>query len=61
MTVSWRSEFNGGDLQIFSVLWWKESENETVYGERRKRIHNHIHYMYKTLHRKPTMEKYEAN
>jgi hypothetical protein len=28
MTVSWRSEFNGGDLQTFNVLWWKEFENE---------------------------------
>ena len=32
MTVSWRSEFNGGDLQTFSVLWWKAFENETVYS-----------------------------
>ena len=33
MRVSWRSEFNGGDLQTFSVLWWKESENETAYSD----------------------------
>ena len=33
MTVSWRSEFNGGDLQTFSVLWWKEFENETAYSD----------------------------
>ena len=33
MTISWRSEFNGGDLQTFSVLWWKESENETPYAD----------------------------
>jgi hypothetical protein len=32
MTVSWRSEFNGGDLQTFSVLWWKEVENEKAYS-----------------------------
>jgi hypothetical protein len=32
MTVSWRSEFNGGDLQTFSVLWQKEFENETAYS-----------------------------
>jgi hypothetical protein len=33
MTVSWRSEFNGIDLQTFSVLWWKELENETAYSD----------------------------
>jgi hypothetical protein len=33
MTVSWRSEFNGGDLQTFSVFWWKEFENETEYSD----------------------------
>ena len=33
MTVSWRSEFNGGDLQTFNVSWWKEFENETIYSE----------------------------
>jgi hypothetical protein len=33
MTVSWRSEFNGGDLQTFSVLWWKEFENEKAYSD----------------------------
>ena len=32
MTVSWRSEFNGGDLQTFNVSWWKEFENETLYS-----------------------------
>ena len=33
MTVSWRSEFNGGDLQTFSVLWWKDFENKTAYSD----------------------------
>ena len=33
MTVSWRSEFNGGDLQTFRVLWWKEFENETAHSD----------------------------
>ena len=33
MTVSWRSEFNGGDLQTFNVLWWKEFENQTAYSD----------------------------
>ena len=33
MTVSWRSEFNGGDLQTFNVSWWKEFENETAYSD----------------------------
>jgi hypothetical protein len=33
MTVSWRSEFNGGDLQTFSVIWWKEFENEKAYSD----------------------------
>jgi hypothetical protein len=33
MTVSWKSEFNGGDLQTFNVLWWKEFENETAYSD----------------------------
>ena len=31
--VSWRSEFNVGDLQKFSILWWKELENETAYSD----------------------------
>jgi hypothetical protein len=31
-TVSWRSEFNGGELQTFSVLSRKEFENETSYS-----------------------------
>jgi hypothetical protein len=34
MTVSWRSEFNGGDLQTFIVLWWKEFENEKAYSDK---------------------------
>ena len=33
MSVSWRSEFNGGDLQKFSILWWKELEIETAYSD----------------------------
>ena len=33
MPVSWRSEFNGGDLQTFYVSWWKEFENETTYSD----------------------------
>ena len=33
MTVLWRSEFNGGDLQTFRVLWRKEFVNETAYSD----------------------------
>jgi hypothetical protein len=33
MTVLWRSEFIGGDLQTFRVLWRKEFVNETAYSD----------------------------
>ena len=33
MTVLWKSEFNGGDLQTFRVLWRKEFVNETAYSD----------------------------